>query len=72
MELIRIVEGLAAIVLALLSYFGKRTLNNYDARFEKAESRDDEIMKTLNTIQLRTERIETILDSHKFRSRSSQ
>lgn len=70
MELIHVVEALATIVLALLSYFGKRTLSNYDARFEKAESRDDEIMKALNTIQIRTERIETILETKKLHSRS--
>lgn len=68
--MIHVVEALATIVLALLSYFGKRTLSNYDARFEKAESRDDEIMKALNTIQIRTERIETILETKKLHSRS--
>lgn len=70
MDLIHVVEVLASFTLAILSYFGKRTLNGYDARLEKFDDRDDEIMKALKEIEIKIAHIETTLDVKKFRASS--
>ncbi len=77
MDLVHIVEALASLTLAILSYFGKRTLNGYDnrleayeKRFEKFEDRDDDIMKALKDIEIKIAHIETVIDVKKFRASS--
>ena len=72
MDGMRIIEGLLCVIFGLLSWFGNRTLKHYDARLSKSESRDDDIVDTLNEIKLKIERIETILETRKLHSRSSQ
>jgi prefoldin subunit 5 len=57
-----IVEIIGGGVVAVLAFFGKRTLANYDRRLAKAEEHDEKILEALSDITNKITRIETILD----------
>ncbi len=44
-----------------LTFFGKRTLNNYDRRIAKAEQNDEKILESLKKIEIKLARMDTTL-----------
>lgn len=54
------IVGISAV--SLLTFFGKRTLANYDKKLEQAEKNDLEIKEAITLIQMKVSQIEVILN----------
>lgn len=57
-------EVIIGAFTAIASFFGKRTLSNYDRRILKTEDKQDEILEALHKIDKKVVAIDTKLNSH--------
>ena len=61
-----VVELVGGGVMTVLAFFGKITLSDYDKRIEsvetEAEKKDDRVMEKLNAINIKLERLTTVIE----------